>query len=80
MKMTQFERILRHMELFGGITAAEAMSEYGVYRLAARIADLRAQGYDIISRTGSGKNRFDETTHFAVYSLNDMKERGRNGV
>ena len=75
MKMTQCERILRHMELFGGITAAEAMSEYGVYRLAARIGDLRAQGYDIISRTKSGKNRFDETTHFAVYSLNDMKER-----
>ncbi len=71
MKMTQCERILRHMECFGGITAAEAMSEYGIYRLAARIADLKAQGYDIISRTGSGKNRFEEPTHFAIYSLKE---------
>ena len=42
--MTQCDRILRHLEDAGSITQAEAMSEYGIMRLAARIADLRGRG------------------------------------
>jgi hypothetical protein len=61
------------MEDHGTITAAVAMSEYGVYRLAARIADLRGQGYNISSEIQTGKNRYGEATHFAVYKLEEHK-------
>lgn len=41
----------------GGITALDALREAGCFRLAARIADLRAAGYPIESRmvTVNGK-------------------------
>ena len=69
MKATQCERILRHLNDFGSITSLEAMQEYGIMRLASRINDLRAQGVIIVSETAAGKNRYGETTHYAVYRL-----------
>ena len=41
-----------------GITGIDALNEAGSFRLAARIADLRGEGYDISStmeRTPTGK-------------------------
>lgn len=35
--MTQNERILRHMRDYGSITQADALTDYGCYRLGARI-------------------------------------------
>jgi len=67
--MTQCERILRHMQEVGGITAAEAVQEYGVYRLAARIADIKKAGYPVKRETVKGKNRYGEPVHFSRYSL-----------
>lgn len=67
--MTQCERVLRHLEDFGSITSAEAISEYGVYRLASRISDLKKQGVPIEKEMVSGKNRYGEPTSFARYSL-----------
>ena len=49
--MTQCERILRHLQDYGSITQAEAVTEYGCYRLGARIWDLKAQGVPIKSET-----------------------------
>lgn len=69
MAITQCERILRHMKDYGSITSLEAVNEYGIMRLASRINDLRAEGIAIISETKTGKNRYGETTHFAVYRL-----------
>ena len=69
MKLTQCERILRHLNDFGTITSREAMMEYGIYRLASRISDLKKQGYIFDITFESGKNRYDETTHYAVYRL-----------
>ena len=68
-KLTQCDRILRHMKDYGSITSLEAVTEYGIMRLASRITDLRAQGITIVSETKTGKNRYGETTHFAVYRL-----------
>lgn len=68
-KMTQCERVLRHMEDFGSITSLEAVNEYGIMRLASRIADLKGQGYDIVSERGSSKNRYGEQTSYSVYKL-----------
>lgn len=69
MKTTQCERILRHLEDYGTITSLEAISEYGILRLASRISDLKKQGYAISSEIGTGKNRYGEVTHFSVYKL-----------
>lgn len=67
--MTQVERILRHIAENGSITAAEAMSEYGIYRLAARMADIKRLGYDVGRETVTGKNRFEEPVRFTRYSI-----------
>lgn len=67
--MTQCERILRHLQDYGSITQAEAVTEYGCYRLGARIFDLKARGVPIRSETVTGKNRYGERTCFARYSL-----------
>lgn len=69
MKVTQCERIIRHLNDFGTITSREAMIEYGIYRLASRIADLKKQGYQFDTTFDSRKNRYGEVTHFAVYRL-----------
>lgn len=67
--MTQCERILRHMEDYGSITSLEAMSEYGIMRLASRVNDLRRLGYPIVTETVTGQNRYGETTSYARYSI-----------
>ena len=69
MAITQCDRILRHLKDYGSITSLEAVNEYGIMRLASRINDLRADGIAIVSETNTGKNRYGETTHFAVYRL-----------
>ncbi len=69
MAVTQCDRILRHLKDYGSITSLEAVTEYGIMRLASRINDLRAEGVAIVSETKTGKNRYGETTHFAVYRL-----------
>ena len=75
MKITQCDKVLRHLKDHGSITSFEAFNEYGILRLASRINDLRAQGIAIGSETASGKNRYGETTHYSVYRLdNKVKE------
>lgn len=68
----QTDLILMHMKKYGSITHLEAESEYGIARLASRINDLRRQGVPIKSEMVTGKNRRDETTHFARYSLAEV--------
>ena len=48
--MTQCEKILEYMRTHpAGITPADAMEQFHCFRLAARIADLKCQGYKITS-------------------------------
>ena len=70
-KMTQCDRILRHLNDHGSITSLEAMSEYGIMRLASRINDLKGMGYPILSERATGKNRYDEPTSYSIYRLAD---------
>ena len=67
--MTQNERIIRHLECFGSITQAEAMTDYGIMRLASRVNDLRKSGYPIQTEMVCGRNRFDEATRYARYRM-----------
>lgn len=74
--MTQCERILRHLQDYGSITQAEAVTEYGCYRLGARIFDLKAQGIPIRSERVTGKNRYDEPVSFSRYSIVKTEREG----
>ena len=74
MKITQCERILRHLRDYGSITSLEAITEYGILRLAARINDLKERGYNITSETVVGENRYQEKVHYSVYRLIEEKE------
>lgn len=40
----QKELILDHLRNFGTLEPLEALREYGIYRLGARISELRSQG------------------------------------
>ena len=68
-KKSQAEMILEYLRKFGEITPLEALSAIGCFRLSARIADLRADGYNITTTIAKGKKQY------ATYKL----EEGNNG-
>ena len=72
--MTQNEQVLYHLEKVGSITAAEAMTRYGIGRLAARIADLRDKGIRIKSETVEVVTRWGKKGHYARYTLEPRKD------
>ena len=51
------------------MTAAQTMQEYGIYRLASRINDLKKRGVPIQKRTVSSKNRYGEKVSYAEYYM-----------
>jgi hypothetical protein len=55
-------KVLQHLRSGKRITAYEAVQRYGIYRLAARISDLRKAGHDIKS-----EDVRDGSRHWAVY-------------
>ena len=69
--MTQTEKVLRHLEEFGSITPLEALDQYGIMRLGARIWDLRHMGMAIRSEDVRGQNRFGEPTRYARYIMDN---------
>lgn len=75
-KPTQNERILDYIAEFGSITQLEALRDLGVMRLASRMSDLRKQGYNIISKTESVKNRYGESCRIKRYSLGEGASNG----
>jgi len=54
--MTQCEQILRHLRQEGSITQREAARRYEIYRLAARIYDLRSEGHEIMREMETSEN------------------------
>lgn len=67
--MNQVDTVLRHLEEKGSITALEAMWEYGIYRLASRISDLKSAGVAIEKEMIKGTNRDGEPIRYARYML-----------
>lgn len=61
--------ILHHLINNGPITPLEAL-EYGVFRLGARIYELRNEGYNIKKRTISKGKK-----HFAQYYIRSLMEK-----
>lgn len=56
--------ILAHLQAGNSITPIDALRDFGCFRLAARIKEIRAAGYDVqMIREGDG------TKYWARYSL-----------
>ena len=68
---SQKARILKHLQRYHKIDPLKAWTRYGVYRLAARISDLRKDGYDIETTSKFVKNQFGEKCKVAEYILWD---------
>jgi Helix-turn-helix domain len=55
---SQNKAIIKHLRENGTITPREALDKYGSFRLAARIFELRKDGYNIITEyTDVGRRR-----------------------
>ena len=64
MQNTQENQILNHLKQHKFITSWEAIQEYRITRLSARIYELREKGYQIVT-----KNITENGKTFAEYSL-----------
>tara|TARA_R100001530_G_scaffold132720_1_gene105400 strand:- start:531 stop:767 length:237 start_codon:yes stop_codon:yes gene_type:complete len=65
---TQKNNVLKHLESGKEITPLDALEQYGCFRLAAVIWNLRDEGYKIATKTVS--NKYGKT--FASYKLKDV--------
>lgn len=70
-KPTQAQRVIDYIRQFGSISQYEAFFDLGVMRLASRISDLKAQGYNITSKTEAVKNRYGERVYIKRYYINE---------
>ena len=70
-KLTQCMKIVKYMMDFGSITPLQAMKDLGVMRLAARISDLEADGWNIKHDRETSENRYGEKTTYMRYNLKE---------
>lgn len=73
MKTNQNDMILNHLKLYGSITPIEALRDYGCMRLAARVSDLRREGYPIAATMETGINRNGAPVRYTRYTLEAVK-------
>ena len=66
----QQESIYKHLKAHGSLTQLEALGVYGIYRLAARVCEMRRKGVPIDSVNKTDANG----KVYAQYFLNDEYE------
>lgn len=66
---TQNERLLNHLSNVGPIDPLQAWSKLGIYRLGARVFDLKGAGHNIVRTLVDVQNKFGEKCRVALYSL-----------
>lgn len=69
MKLTQYDRVLEHLQKNGKLSQKTAIRLFGAYRLSAIIYTLRKDGYNITTTFKTGKNRFGDNVSWAEYRL-----------
>lgn len=62
---SQAQRILEYLQLGNGITPLEALNLFGCFRLSARIADIKKQGYPVVSEVVSVNSKRVARYHLA---------------
>ena len=63
--MSQTKQIANYLNKGKKLTPIDALTKFGCFRLAARIADLRASGMNIVTN----KLKLDNTRQVAQYSI-----------
>ena len=71
METNQKEKIIKYLKKHKSITPVDAMFDLGIMRLAARMSDLKKDGYNIQMEMETGKNRYGEPVRYARYSLKE---------
>ena len=68
--MSQSDAILEHLKAGNSITPVDALRDFGCFRLAARIDDLRQRGHDIetVTEKRNGKK-------YARYLLRETQQQ-----
>jgi biotin operon repressor len=69
--MSHREEILLHLKTKQSITPLEALRKFGCFRLAARIQELREDGYNIQTNMVVKKG-----ARFAKYSISGSRRNG----
>lgn len=69
MSKSQQERLISYLTSGKSINGMTSWDLLGIYRLAARIFELREMGHQIESRMMTGKNRYKETVRWKEYRL-----------
>lgn len=72
MKQSQCQKVIDHLNQFGGITSLEAIKIYGITRLASRITDLRKKGYPIADKWVQVTTRNGEKTRVKCYIWDEV--------
>lgn len=65
--LSQKERVRRHLDRGWKLTRLNAWDKLGVLECPSRINELRAEGYPIITKMVSVKNRFGESVRVAEW-------------
>lgn len=73
-KKNQRERVLEWLQRYGSLNDNEARDELGIRRAGARVFELRRLGFNIVTKTEIGKNRFGENVRYGVYHLEKSEE------
>ena len=69
-KVTQCDRLLKYLETHSGITPMDAWNKLGIYRLGARVWDLRhKRKLTITKQMVTVLNRYGEKCRVAQYRL-----------
>ncbi|QDP51719.1 MAG: hypothetical protein Unbinned92contig1003_32 [Prokaryotic dsDNA virus sp.] len=69
MKLTQKQKVLRHLREIGSITPIDALRDYSIMRLTSRVCELKDEGHNIKSELVSGKNKYGESVRYSKYTL-----------
>lgn len=68
-KLTQCDKILAYIREHGSITPLDALREFNCMRLASRMSDLKARGYNVKSKMETAKNKNGEPVSYARYTI-----------
>ena len=68
---TQCDYLLDYLERYNSITPLEALNAFNCLRLGARVSDLRADGYDIITEINPKGKRYAIYRYYGEESENE---------
>ncbi|MCQ2058703.1 MAG: helix-turn-helix domain-containing protein [Bacteroidaceae bacterium] len=70
--LSQSQLVIQHLTNIGTLEPLQALREYGIYRLGARISELRRAGYAISKTWITTKSRITgRDVRFAQYSMDN---------